>query len=70
MIEKILTFFAVFVGFVGGCFTFWRLGKREGVLEERKENAENRSDVVSSAMDIRNNYDLDRLRKKYKIPSE
>lgn len=70
MIDKILSYLFAFIGFVIGCFTFWRLGKREGVLEERKENAENRSDLVSSALDIRNNADIDGLRSKYKIPSE
>lgn len=70
MLEKVLSFLGVFAGFVIGCFTFWKLGKRNGVLEERKENAEKRSDVVSSALDVRRNADLDGLRKRYKISDE
>lgn len=58
---------AVFFWYATSCFAFWKIGKRDGVLTERKENAERRSDVISYASSVRNNADIDGLRKKYKI---
>ena len=70
MLNKVLAFLATCAGFILGCFTFWKIGKHEGVLEERKENAEKRCDAVSSALSIRNNADIGKLRKRYKISNE
>ena len=60
----------LFFWYLLSCFTFWKMGKNNGILNERKENAEKRSKVVSFASSVRNSADIDGLRKKYKISRE
>lgn len=70
MLKKVWGYFAIIVWYIISCFAIWKLGKRDGVLNERKENAERRIDSVASALAVRRNADLDRLRKRYKISDE
>lgn len=70
MIKKIVSFFGTIFGFIIGCFTFWKLGKKHGVLEERKESEERHLANINNALSIRNNSDIDELRKRYKISDE
>lgn len=70
MIKKIMSFFATIISFVIGCFTFWRLGKKQGTLEEKRENDTRYIKDVNRALSIRNGSDIGELRNKYKISDE